>query len=698
MLSNILDRISFWSLFVVVVLLPVFFLPFTKIPIETSKGLLLIAGLVISIIFWAAARFSDGKIIFPKSWLLFSGFGIVLVFLISALFSATQKVSFFGIMFDMGTFYFILSAFLLMLTSSVILKDVKKAKMVLWGTIISSVALFVFQMLHLLMPHTLSLGILNGNIDNLLGSWNAFGIFAGLLVIISLFVIEFFSISKMMKIFLGILMALSVFLIIAVNFSVLWCVLGIFALFIFIYKVSFSLTGQQSQKNKRTFPAISFAVVMISLLFLMAGQFIGGFIPNRLNISNIEIRPSFSSTMAVTKDALAKDPILGAGPNRFMQVWDMYKPSVINSTRFWDASFNTGSGLLPTFFIMTGSLGILAWILFFAFLLISGFKTLFIMQKKNMTNLETILFFIMSLYLFVFSFVYPIGLALFLLAFAFLGIFIGLYSVNKEKGEITFSLLDDPRKSFFSILLLVVVMVIAASAGFKYVERFASISYFQKTLSAQTIPDAEAAINKAIALYPNDLYFRTYAQVYIAKLNSLAVKGQSITDGEKAELQASFDQALSGAQMAISYDQTNYLNYKILGSIYDVIAPLGAAGAYDKAIEAYNKALSLNPLNPGLKFSIANSYLLDGKIKEAKDYVIQTLTLKRDYIDALIMLSQISKNEGNSKDALLYAEAALSIFPQSQDLSRYVDSLKENTSVLDSSKKTTKDSKKENNN
>ena len=81
MLSNILDRISFWSLFVVIVLLPIFFLPFTQVPIETSKGLLFVVGLAVSIIFWIAARFSDGKISLPKSWLLLSAFGVLLVFL-----------------------------------------------------------------------------------------------------------------------------------------------------------------------------------------------------------------------------------------------------------------------------------------------------------------------------------------------------------------------------------------------------------------------------------------------------------------------------------------------------------------------------------------------------------------------------------------------------------------------------------------
>ena len=112
MLLNILDRISFWSLFFVIVLLPVFFFPFTNIPIETSKGLLLVMGLVVSIIFWISARFSDGKLSMPRSSLLFSSLGITLVFLVSSFFSTSTKVSLFGTMLDMGTFYFIFGAFI----------------------------------------------------------------------------------------------------------------------------------------------------------------------------------------------------------------------------------------------------------------------------------------------------------------------------------------------------------------------------------------------------------------------------------------------------------------------------------------------------------------------------------------------------------------------------------------------------------
>src|SRR3989344_8717572 len=162
MRSSIFDRISFLSLLSVIVLLPIFCLPFTNIPIETAKGLLLVIGLAVCIIFWAIARFLDGRIIFPKSFLLLSGAGIVLSFLLSALFSGNSKVSLFGVMFDIGSFWFIFSAFVLMFMSSVIFRTPQRAKIVLLGTILSSFFVLIFQSVHLFFPQITSLGILVG--------------------------------------------------------------------------------------------------------------------------------------------------------------------------------------------------------------------------------------------------------------------------------------------------------------------------------------------------------------------------------------------------------------------------------------------------------------------------------------------------------------------------------------------------------
>ncbi len=675
MWSNILDRISFLSLFFVVVLLPVFFLPFTKISVDISKGLLVVIGLAVSIIFWALARFSDGKIRLPKSYLLLSGLGILVVVLLSAVFSASKANSLFGSMFDVGTFWFMLAAFLLMFFSALILGTREKARAVLLGIIISATVVLVFQVFRLFLPTQLSLGVLGGKLGNLVGSWNSFGIFAGFSTLMSLFMLEFFVLSKMGKILLSALMVLSLFLLAAVNYLLIWEVLGVLALVIFVYKMSLASSSTGEGTDKKPFPAYSFAIVMVSLMFFISGQFIGSYIPTHLQITNSEVSPSLKATILTTSGVLKAKPILGIGPNMFNSAWSLYRPAEINSSVFWNVPFNTGSGLIPTLVATTGILGILSWLIFFVIFIFAGAKSIFGGIQKSL-NGEVFFFFAASLYLFIFSFVYFTGSVMSLLALAFTGIFIGLSAKNRENGEMSMEFLSDHRKSFFSILSFVLVVIVAAGLSFKYLERFTSVPYFQKALAAQTVPDAQTNINRALSLYTNDLYWRTFAQIYLINLNNLAQKAGTLTDADKADLQQSFNQAVSGSTLAINFNPKNFLNYEMLGDVYNVAASLGVKDAYDKSIQAYNLAAGLNPTNPGTQLALARLSFANRKVEDAKTYANKALALKSDYIDALIFLSQVAKNQGNTQDAISYAQKALAVNPTNADLIKYVNSLK----------------------
>ncbi len=681
--SNIFDRLSFLSLFLLVVLLPVFCLPFTNFPVEISKGLLVVIGLTISIIFWAMARFSDGQITLPKSRLIGFGFGVVIITLLSAMMSGTatiaSQVSLFGTILDVGTFWFIFIAFALMCMSAVVFRTPQKAKTLLLGTILASAVVLIFQSIHLFLPTALSLGLFADKTGNVLGSWNALGFFAGFSSLMFLLVIEFFPISKIEKIVLQVFILLSMLLAAAVNYPMVWLLLGISSLIIFVYKVSSNIEQHVAGGVEgvpvapRVFPIISFAVVMISLLFFLSSGFVGSFIPNRLNISNTEITPSLSATMSITKGVLSHHPMFGIGPNRFAEAWAMYKPAIINTSEFWNVSFDSGSGLLPTFFATTGGLGIIAWLIFFFLFFTSGVKSVFA-SIKNRVNWEMMAFFVLSLYLFIASFLYFTGTVIFLLGMVFTGVFIGLSSSASGK-EVTVLFLNDHRKSFFSILVLIFAIVASIGLSFKYIERFVSVSYFGKALSAQTEPLAEVYIGKALALYPNDLYLRTYSQIYLVKLNSIASKGSTLSDTDKADLQTAFTQAVNGAQVAASYDSSNYLNPQLLGSVYQAVGSLGVKDSYSKAVLAYQDASKLNPLNPGLKLAQASAAFADNKVEDAKTYANQALTLKPDYIDALVVLSQIAHSQGDSALAMTYAQSALNLAPTDKNLIQYVDSL-----------------------
>jgi len=696
MKTNIFNRLSFLSLFLVIVLLPVFFLPFTNIPAEVTKGVLLVVGLAVSLILWALARFYDGKIVLPKSWLLASGGGVVLACLLSALFSGSSGASFFGTMFDVGSFWFIFSAFLLMLISAVVFRNPGSARMVLFGVIAASAVVLVFQCFRFFMPELLSLSVLGGKTDNIFGSWNAFGIFAGFSALMSLLVIEFFPITMRIRWMLQALIVLSLVLIAAVNLTFVWEILGISSLIIFVYKVS-SGAGDSVEEDpepeqarygagsKGHFPTFSFTIMMVTLLFFMSGQFIGGILPNRLGLLNAEVSPSFVSTAQVAKSVLKKDPVFGLGPNRFTEAWAMYKPEAINNTQFWDVAFNSGSGLLPTLLATTGYLSILAWLVFFVLFLIAGVQSVFLAVKKG-ENWETMAFFVLSLYLFISCFFYSSGPVLFLLALAFAGIFTGLSAASRENGEISMSFLSDNRKSFFSILFLVLLIIFAAGASFKYVQRFVSVSYFNKALRTTLPSIAETSIGRALSLHQSDLYLRTYSQIYLVKLNELVAKGSDLSDEDKASLQASVDQAVNGVTLATVYNPINYLNFQALGSVYQSLAAIGVKETYEKALAAFVEASRLNPLNPRLKLSLAAVLLAQDKTKEAKKYASEALALKGDYVDALITLSQIAKSEGNNAEALSYAQTALSLYPNDENLKKYVESLKSGGSTSASSK------------
>jgi len=634
MWSNTLDKISFWSLLATLVLLPVFFLPFTQIPIEIAKGLLIVVGLAITVISYLIARFSDGKITLPRSLLLAAGGGVVLAVLLSALFSSSRGMSFFGTMFDFGTFWFIFTAFLFLLLSSLIFQSRERVRMVLWGIVIAGSVVLAFQALRLFMPAILSFGILPGKTGNVLGSWNALGLWAGFTAIVSLLIIEFFQISRTVKWLLAGLIVLSLLFVFLVNFSLAWGLVGIFALLIFIYKISF-FAGAGEKKN---FPAFSIAIALLALLLLVSGQFIYGLLPNQLQLPNTEVRPSFSSTALVAKSSLARDPIFGLGPNRFADAWAMHKTANINTTAFWNTSFDSGVGAFPTFFATTGLVGVLSWLTFFVLLIIYGGRSLLQSLKKNDLRAEEMVFFMAALFLFIASFFYPAGSVIFLLAMAGTGIFIGFSSAGSAKEQ---SFFTDPRKSFVFILALVIALAGSVILSFKYLERFASISYFSRALALTSVSAAETSINRAVSLSSNDLYWRTYAQIYLLKLNSLVGK-PSLTQEEQAELQRTLKEALNGATRATAYNENSYINFQTLGIVYDTLGSFGVPSAYGKAIEAYQTAEKLNPLNPAIKLALA-----------------------RD-----------SAALGDLPRAIGYAERALELMPANEEIARYLNSLK----------------------
>ena len=679
MLSNILDKVSFFALFFTMLLLPIFIIPFTSVPTETGKGIVFVLGLAISLIFWAASRFSTGKISIPNSKIILAVLFVSLVSFLSAIFSKSINISLFGVVLDIGSFWYIFSLSMLLIVSSFVINNEKKGRFILKGLLISSIIVFVFQIVRFFIPNMLALGFFTDKTSNLLGSWNSLAIFAGLITLISLFLIEFNKFSKKHKIILNLLILVSLFIIISVNYSLVWQLLGIFSLVVFVFKLSSNSILNKDENHKTNFPLYSFGIIIICLFFFMSSRFIGSLVPDLLGLVNVEVNPSFSTTLDITKNVIKENPVLGIGPNKFNQAWSLYKPLIINQSQFWNTSFVSGFGTIPTFMATTGVLGILSWVLFVFLFIFESLKRISLFIKNKYSN-DVVLYFIIILYLLVASILYPVANTLLLIMFIFIGMNIGIMS-NKLNLNLDFNFLEDPRKSFFAILSLVIVMILSAGLVFKYSEKFISVFYFSKALTANDISTAERSISKALILNQNDLYFRTASQVYLSKINITISENENISDENKVVIQNSINQAITLALSAVEKNPNNYLNHELLGFAYRNALSLGIEDTSQKSIEAYTKASQLNPNNPLLKLEIARVYFLEKKIKEARDNALISIELKPDFIQGLIFLAQVEELEGNNRVAISYTEKALAIFPTDQSLIDYLQNLKNKIST-----------------
>ena len=89
----------------------------------------------------------------------------------------------------------------------------------------------------------------------------------------------------------------------------------------------------------------------------------------------------------------------------------------------------------------------------------------------------------------------------------------------------------------------------------------------------------------------------------------------------------------------------------------------------------------MNPESPSLKLNLAQVAFSAGNVAQAKTYAEAALTLKPDYVDALVVLSQIAKSQGDTATALAYAQQALSLDPTDQNLIQYVNFLESSSSA-----------------
>ncbi len=679
-----MERIASWCMFALIFLLPLFFVPALSFPVQFSKALLLSILAIAAFCVWVAARLKDGRFTLPGSSMLIALAAVVGVFVFSGLFSQSIGLSIFGQGFEVGTALNILILFLIAFLIPVMFRTNEQVFASYLAFLASFLFITIFHTLRLFLgPDFLSLGIFPDAVSNTIGKWNDLGIFFGASALLSLITVEFLSLGKLFKTLIYVSLALSLGFLAIVNFSMIWFVLGVFSLIFLVYILSFNPSrafgargGENapsvSEEGKRPFrriPIPSLVVLLISVVFIIAGGAIGREVGTIFGISQLEVRPSWEATLHIARETLTKDPLFGAGPNRFASEWLKYKPEGINSTAFWNVDFNYGVGLIPTFLATTGILGVLAWVGFFLAFLYAGFKAIVANFGDALSRYLAVSSFLVSLFLWIFVVFYIPSLTIFSLAFLFTGLFIASLTISRMAPVKTISFASDPRAGFVSVLVLILLLIGGVVLGYAIVRKYAASVLFQRgVISFNTegsIDKAETLISRAAAISQTDLYYRFLTELTLMRMGALLRRDPGATSAEavRTEFRNLLSTALGNARQAVALNPGNYENGMALGRVYEAVVPLRIEGAYEAARTAYEEALTLNPHSPAIHLTLARLEAAKGDNGKAREHIALALREKGNYTEAIFFLSQIEAAEGNIKAAISSARAASDIAP-----------------------------------
>lgn len=683
--KSLYDKVSFWVIGIVILLLPIFVVPFTNIGFFYSKfGIVSVAVLVASISF-ILQILNDRKVERYSILLYVFLFGIPVLYTISSFFMSHPTLGLMGNGAETDTaFFFFLSAILMYLVSR-FFRSKNSVFMLTLGMVSVASVIELFHVVRFLFGKDfLSLGVFSTITSNTVGSFNELGVYAGLVILISILAVELTSIRKGVRSLFYVAIVLSLIILAATNFDLVNTVLGLqygialsalilfFSLILFIHK--------KVANPKESLPVVSLAVLLISLALTMGIAPISAFMTKQIGVAQnetLDVRVSPSATYSVTSSSYMsgiKEAVIGSGPNSFFASWGKFKPTdlpnSVNNSAFWNVDFNMASGFIPTTFVTVGLLGMLGWLFFLGTIIFYMVKLLKNVAKPEKDQTSVFVAWVVSigtLYLWIISLLYTTGPTMVFMAFIFTGLFIATL-VREEiiKTKIVTWDITTYWKGFLVTFGMVVLIALFMYMGYVWEQRvYASIEIQKASKMIQADPtkvtEAELLAVNAINTYFNSGDLRFASEIALIRPSSLISKAQGVVPQEKLtqDVVSDINFAINAARRAaidrgMSEDYRDWLQ---LGKVYETATFLGATSTATLAVESYAQAERLNPTNPISPYLIGRLYALARGFDIAEMKLKRALELKPDYTEAVTLLDSVRNvNKNTQKSSITIPE------------------------------------------
>jgi tetratricopeptide (TPR) repeat protein len=330
---------------------------------------------------------------------------------------------------------------------------------------------------------------------------------------------------------------------------------------------------------------------------------------------------------------------LGLGPNQFVNAFTLFKPLSFNVTDLWNLRFGSSSNWYFQLLTEVGIVGLLAY-LFLAWHIIKDAIKVF--RQPRVSYLGLAVYLSLVILLIAQSFI-PLNFFLLILFFILLAV-----ARDEEPQAIDFAAAGN------FVLVGLAFPFIFWGVIFFLTSKLALANYhFLNSLKAASRNDGVKTYNDQIKAITNDpssaAYRIAYSQTNFALANALASK-KDLTEQDRSTISQLIQQAIREAKAAVALDNRSTSAWENLASLYRNLLNF-AEGADQWALASYQQAISLDPLNPGLRVELGGLLYGQQEWTEAALVFAQAANLKQDWANAHYNLANALRESGDLQGA-----------------------------------------------
>ena len=382
-----------------------------------------------------------------------------------------------------------------------------------------------------------------------------------------------------------------------------------------------------------------------------------------------EIQLPLSISWKVSVSAFRDAPFIGTGPSTYLFNFTGYKPLEFNAKNYWNFSFDTAYNELLQVLGTLGILGLGAVVIIC--LVVLGMARKGVGQDGVVAALS-----VSAVTAVVLMLVHSTTLvSFFVTLLVFAALMMVQESIREKVSELSIGLKaatsNNRQFDLFPIILFVLFLVGAIPALYQTYKVVAA-DYYHRQALAQANKNGSVTyqfLQKAESLNPYvDLYRVDMAQTNFALANAIVAqrsanqKGAQVnlSDTDKQTIQTLISQAIAEGRASVALSPRSARNWEVLASIYRNINGV-AKNATTFSLDAYGRAIQLDPLNPTLRLNVGGIYSAAKNYDMASRFFTDAANLKADYADAYYNLALTLRDKGDVQNAKAVAEQTVAL-------------------------------------